>query len=247
MGLFDDTTRQKRDAGQRLAEVVESIEEGGRIAIKPTQRDPMRCAIHAGGRYVCAMERSAIDALAIRTGDAWTREVGEAILTASDLDRARRFALNSLSKRMASKGEMARKLAKRGHAARTVERTIDDLTSAGLLDDAELGASIARSLVNRKPAGRRLIEAKLRQRGIDADTARQAAASAVEARDPLEDAMALAESRLRSVRGLDRVAAERRLFGALARRGFEGEVCREAIGRVVGPDWPTEPEADGVA
>ena len=241
MGLFDDTDRRKANAGERLREVVESIEEGVRISIKPTQRDPLRYAIHAGGRYVCAMERTAIDAINIREGDTWTTDTADAILGASDLDRARRFALNSLSKRMASTSEMARKLARRGHEPPTIERTIEDLTQAGLLNDGELGASVARSMMARKPAGRRLIEAKLRQRGLDADTARAATDSATEGRDPLQDAIALARSKARSLRGVDRATAQRRLLGALARRGFEGDVCWEAIGRVLGRDWDAGP------
>ena len=82
-------------------------------------------------------------------------------------------------------------------------------------------------------AGRRLVEAKLRRDGVSAEIIRAVLDEAFGERDQREDAMELARRQAGTLVRLDRVVAERRLIGRLARRGFDAEVVRECARRAL--------------
>lgn len=223
---------------QRIREAIAGAEVGGRLEIVATKRDAARITVRVAGVYVCAVGGEVVRGLGVRTGDAWSAELAEAVVAAVDADRARASALRRLERRALSRAEVARGLAVRGHSAAVIERTIATLERAGAIDDPALAASVGRSLVARGGAGARLIEVKLRRRGIGADAARAAAESALAGRDVRCDAESIARSRARGMIGrVDRRAAMRCLVGLLGRRGYDGEVCWEVARAVVEEGW----------
>ncbi|MGP1345230.1 MAG: regulatory protein RecX [Phycisphaerales bacterium] len=195
-------------------------------ALTPTKRDPRRIAIRVANRYAGALPADIIESLALRVGTRWTEEADEALRAAIDRDAARRYAIASLSRRAAASGRLAGALARRGHDQRTIAHTIEDLQRLGLIDDHALAESLARSLLSRAPAGQRLIETKLIARGIPAPIARTTAASAASSRDTTGDALECARKKARSLpQRLEPDAARRRIYAALARRGFPPDAC----------------------
>lgn len=198
-------------------------------ALSPTKRDPRRVGVKVGGRYAGALPADLIEALGLKVGMVWTEEADEALRFALERDKARRYAIASVSQRSTSRSRLAQALTRRGHSPAIIETTLNDLAQLGLLDDRNLAESIARSLLARSPSGPRLIEQKLIARGIDRHLAKAVAFSACETRDPLDDAIALAMKKLRSVsRNANAAATQRRLYAALARRGFDAEVSKLA-------------------
>ena len=79
---------------------------------------------------------------------------------------------------------------------------------------------------------RRALKAELRAKGVDGEVAEEAVAL-VDDQDEWEAARRLVQRRLLSLRRVDRVTAERRLVGMLARKGYgsglAGWVVREAL------------------
>ena len=99
-----------------------------------------------------------------------------------------------------------------------------------ILDDRRFAESLVRKQLGSKPAGKRVLVARLRQRGIDPTPANHAAGQALEGRDGLRDAIDLARRRLGTMKpGLDPQLVQCKVFAYLARRGFEPEVCRSAV------------------
>lgn len=127
-----------------------------------------------------------------------------------------------------------------------LERLADDLARKGFLDDRRYAESVAAAEIRRKPAGSRLIETKLRAKRIDAKLAREIASHTVsEDRARREDrgehknaaALELARRKMRTLSNrVDPDTAARRIYGLLARRGFDPDVCREVTRRVVRSD-----------
>ena len=77
--------------------------------------------------------------------------------------------------------------------------------------------------------------AKIRQRGIPAATASEAAEARLKDRDVLADAVDLARRKARVLRpGEDPQVVARKLFAYLARRGFDADVCRAAVAKATG-------------
>ena len=98
--------------------------------------------------------------------------------------------------------------------------------------DETAGDRLAEQLVHshgvRRGKGSGAILQELGRRGVDASVAR----AVVDELDPeteLENARLVAERRARQLTGLDRQTAERRLSAFLARRGYPGDVVREAV------------------
>lgn len=153
---------------------------------------------------------------------------------ASDEDRARGSALSLLAARPYSRADIAGRLTRKGFEADTIERVLDALERVDLLNDRALAGAMVRSELSRKPAGRRLLETKLRQKGVPAEVAADEIRAGLADRDAAADCEALLRRRARSFSDdIEPAAAMRRLLGLAARRGFESDVAREAARSVM--------------
>ncbi|HCT45618.1 MAG TPA: hypothetical protein DF699_10440, partial [Phycisphaerales bacterium] len=116
------------------------------------------------------------------------------------------------------------------YEADAIEWAIERLTELRVLNDEEYARMVVRSQLSRKPAGRRLLSGKLREKGIEQSIIDLVLDEALEERDPLADARKLAQQAARSIS--DRHAPEvrvRRITGRLARRGFDFDVIRRVV------------------
>jgi len=142
--------------------------------------------------------------------------------------RAENVSLHALSRRGVSSHEMEKLLRSRDLDESVVSDEIARLERVGLLDDAELAATLVRSTQERKGLGRGAVTSELRSRGIDPAVIDEALG---ETDDDEEQQRADEWARKRAgyLRGLDRETAERRLNGYLMRRGYRSEVVRRAV------------------
>ena len=166
-----------------------------------------------------------------REGADITEEQLNALLAASQYNRARERALYLLGLRDYACKELEQKLyteATPEIAAAVVER----LREVGLLDDERYAARLARSLSEGKHYPRRRIEQELRRRGVDLLTA-QTAAEELDGED-FEQALALLERKYYNK--LNDPDDRRRVTAALARRGFSYGAIRRAMDALEIPD-----------
>lgn len=149
----------------------------------------------------------------------------------TDESRAHETALRAITKRPLSRAQVAERLARRGFEESVCERVLERLERAGLLDDRALAERLIEEKTRRAPAGRLLLERELEKRGVRPEDASSAIGEAIgDAVDEHDRAMTLARERLASMpAGLDDAARARRLFGLLARRGFDETTAEEAV------------------
>lgn len=179
---------------------------------------------------IAALDPLDVTALGLRIGGAWSDQLSDRVLAAAARFAAHRDAMTILARRAVSRAEMVRKLQRKGHTPALATNIADGLVARGHINDEVFAQHFAESLTRRKPAGKGLIVAKLAQRGIARPAAENAAKQALSGHDQLADARDLAARRLfRMPAKLDGQAVQRRLFGLLARRGFEPEICRRAV------------------
>ncbi len=197
-------------------------------AIKAVRHDPRRVTVHVAGEPAARVWADDIHPLDLSVGLAWEDDVADRVAEAHARCEAARAAVRLISIKPRTQSELVTKLRAKGHTPEHAKAAVERLAASGLIDDDAVARSTAASIIARQPAGARLIEAKLRARGVPQDAARDAARSALADRDPLEDATALARKSARSMAALDRDVAKRRILGRLARRGFDTGVALAA-------------------
>jgi regulatory protein len=147
-------------------------------------------------------------------------------------------ALNLLSYRARSSGELQTRLSGAGFASETVGGVLERLGELGYLDDAEFARNLAEGRA-RRGYGPRKAYADLRHGGVGEEVARAAVDEAFSGTGEAEGASlseggespellaarVAASRRYNPETGSDAVA--RRVYGFLSRRGFTAGVCAE--------------------
>ncbi len=179
------------------------------------------------------------------TGGDPTEPPPDPVLEGPDADPesvARRILLDALTGAARSRQELRQRLTKKQVPDDVAERLLDRFTEVGLVDDEAFARSWVESRQRSRGLARRAIAQELRRKGVADETAR----TVLDELDPAEEeraARALVRKKLRSLHGVDRTTATRRLAGVLARKGYPAglafAVVREELGEL-----EEEPPAD---
>ena len=133
------------------------------------------------------------------------------------------YAYKLLGRRAYTRLGMARKLADKGEPE-NVETVLDRLTESGYLDDRAFAQNYIQSRVANHPSGRRLLETKLRAKGIPMTAIREV----LDKIEPeAEEAVAqnLAKKKAATLKKLEPIARKRRIFQFLINRGFSSSIA----------------------
>jgi len=145
------------------------------------------------------------------------------------------YALNLLTARAYTSSGLRRKLTQKGFEKSQVDETIDRLTENGLLNDAKYAEEFARQRLVVSGASRRRVEQLLASKGISRDVAQSASQKVVEEEEV--DAIAaiekIARKKLLSLGDLEPMIKRRRVFGLLARKGYELEDINQVLSRIL--------------
>ena len=145
------------------------------------------------------------------------------------------YALNLLAARAYTVRDIRRKMSQKGFVADEADAAVDRLVSSGLLDDARYAAEFARQRLVVGGASVRRVEQLLAAKGISRDLAKQATAQVAseEDVDTLVYMERLARKKLRSMGDLALPVRRRRLFGFLARKGYELDDIKQVVARIL--------------
>ena len=152
----------------------------------------------------------------------------------TELQAALAAAYKILAKRALSEKALRERLVKKKIPARTIDRAVKELTETRLLSDQALAENMAQSRVKDRLLGNFRIEQDMIQRGIPREMVQKAVRQAAdEADSPTEEERAFQalKKRAAQIRLKDPEALKRRLFGYLARRGFDPETIQSALER----------------
>jgi regulatory protein len=145
------------------------------------------------------------------------------------------YALKLLTARSYTARSLLRKLTQKGIALEEARAVLDRLEASGLVNDAKFAEQYARSKVLTSGASKRRVVQDLRRKGIAEPLANAAIAKVFE--DEQIDATVLAEKaarkKLAQMGDLEPLVLRRRLFGFLARRGYELDDIKRAVSKVL--------------
>jgi regulatory protein len=145
------------------------------------------------------------------------------------------YALNLLSARPYATSALHRKLIQKHYSAADADDAIRRLVDNGLLNDAKYAEQYARSKILTTGASKRRLQQDLYRKGIKGDVATNAITSVIEQEEIDTDALLerVAKKKLNQLGDLEPLVLRRRLFAFLARRGYDVDQIKAAVGRLV--------------
>jgi regulatory protein len=210
-----------------MAKVTRLAAVNGKPAVK----------IHLDGAYWTTLPASLVVDEDLHLGSAVDEARRVRLEQQRDTAAALSYAIRSLDFRMASRGQLRDRLARKGHDDATIQRTLDRCEELGALNDRVLAATRARRF---RDAGQAPFstQQRLRKQGFgDADIS--AAIEEVYADfDEEAEARRLLEARPSTA------TSRSRAYGFLARRGFSPQLAGRLASEVAGEAEKTKPPAD---
>ncbi|UYV13118.1 MAG: recombination regulator RecX [Phycisphaera sp.] len=169
------------------------------------------------------------------SGDPWTPAIQERVRQVLAEAGARIAAGRLLRVRPRSSAELRERLGKR-FPKEAVDRAVDALVRSGAVDDARLADDLAEQLGGVKPHGREAIRDRLERAKLGAEMLEEALDAHAPSTGEGQRAVDAARAQLKRLQALSLTpeAMRRRMFGVLARRGFDAETAAEAIEQVLG-------------
>ncbi len=212
---------------------------GGVItAVGRSATAPDEVTIKVGKRSAGRLDERTAARLRIAPGVEWSGELRDLVAHAMMLAKARQWAIRAVSDRAMTRSMLVTKLRIRGLESAQALRIAEEMAEKGMIDERRFAQGVVLSDIARRGKGKRMMVNRLRAKGIDARMAGEVVERVTEDEgyDPRAAALDLARRKARSMQRLDREARQRRLYGVLARRGFDAELCRDVIRQVLGRD-----------
>jgi regulatory protein len=156
-------------------------------------------------------------------------------------------ALDMLEARARAVTELRRLLIKKGEPPEDVDAAIERLRTTGLLDDANFARQLTRSKALGGGHSRRRIQQELAKRGVAREVSNEAVEEVFED-EGIDEAATIervARKKLRTLGGVDLATQKRRLFGFLARRGYNSDAIARVLRVVLTPTDDENDEASG--
>lgn len=141
---------------------------------------------------------------------------------------ATKIAVDALSRRARSRGELAEILKKKLVPEDVIERLLDRLVAQKLIDDLAFAQEWSQLRHRSKGLSRRVLSQELRKKSISPELIDQVL-SDISREDEVLVARELVSKKLRSLTRFDESVKYRRLHSLLARKGYSSSVIAQAI------------------
>jgi regulatory protein len=202
-------------------------------ALETDPRRPGAVRLEIDGNRFGAVAREVVSAEGLAVGRELDAALHERLSAAADIEAAYRTVLRALEVRSYAKGDLIRRLQRKGHAPAAVEAAIERASDQGLLDDGSFARHYVESRAARGRGPSRLIR-DLLSMSVDRSLIERAlVAHWPEGSDRTVVPLALAQKRAAQLGSLPRQTKRRRVVAYLARRGFTGRDITELVDKVV--------------
>ena len=197
----------------------------------PRQPDRIRLEIDGVRFGTIAGEVARSENLA--TGRIVDPDLQERLTRAADVEAAFRTVLRALEVRSFARGDLARRMLRKGHQRHAIESALERAAGLGLLDDAAFARNYVQTRSARGRGPVRLMRDLLCM-GVDRPLIELAiAAEWTEDTDRTAMPLALAQKRASQLKSLPRQTRRRRVVAYLARRGFSGRDITDIVDQVL--------------
>ncbi len=199
--------------------------------IEQQKRDKNRYNFFVDGEYMFALFDDTILKYGLRKGDTLDDRKIREMKEYDDYNYGKRVAYNYLAYRQRSRKEIERKLKTKKISVKVTEKVIKWLEDLKYINDEEFAKHFIESKVQRKPIGRRMVERKLFQSGIEKETIQKAVTENYTPEMELEKADELIEKYIKKLRYKDEFDKKNKCFKYLAGRGFEFDIVEQIVNK----------------
>ena len=190
------------------------------------ERNKERVSVYIDGEFAFGL--TMIEALKLRKGQQLSETEIARLQALDEIEVAHEAALNFLSYRPRSTHEVRRRLEERKFSPQAVEKALERLQNAGLLDDEAFSSYWIENREQFGPRSIRALRQELRQKGVPDSII----AAALDGLDEEDAAYRAASHQARHLTGLDRQAFRKKVGDFLTRRGFSYAVSRDVTNRL---------------
>jgi regulatory protein len=196
-------------------------------ALKAQVKNKNRVNVYLDGEFAFGLVL--IEAIRLKVGQTLTEADVDRLKNADNYEKAYEKTLNFLSFRQRSESEIRKYLKKKEQPEDHIDRIVERLRNAGLIDDKAFAGMWVENRAAFKPKGKRALKAELRAKGVPAAEIE----AALENVDETQAAQQLAGSRAAKIMKskLTKMEFKKKLFDFLARRGFGYETISDAVER----------------
>jgi len=201
------------------------------------KKRPGRKNVYVDGKFFAGVSTETLMRLALRTGDEVGPDQVAILKKTEEIFSAKNAALRFLGPRPRTVSEIRNKLREKEFGDEEINRTIADLTEAGLLNDTEFARSFIRNALAIRPVGALVLKRKLLLLGIDKPTVDEAVNQLLEPGNEEETALKAARRFLKTATGhhqaVDKRKLRQKLTGFLGRRGYAWGTIEPVIKKVL--------------
>ncbi len=216
------------------------------LSVRPSLRDPSVCKVDIDGAGTYRLDAETVRALGLTEGCEVDEALVAGIAGAATRLHGKTIALRLLQRRLRSRSELEAALRRRGVPREAVIAVLGDLGRDGWIDDARFARAWVRDRLALRPCGRRRLRAELLAHGVAAPVADEAVRELLSGDAEAELALEQARARWGRLRGVEPIAARRRLAGWLQRRGYAPDVIARTL-RLLSPALSDRPDVDPAA
>lgn len=201
--------------------------------IEPQKKNPNRRNIYLDGEFAVGVGAETLLRFGLRTGDELSPDTLKAIENAEEQSGAKHAALRFLAHRHRTRKEIRDRLREKEFGEEEINRAIDDLERAGLVNDAAFARMFARDQLALKPTGTILLKRKLLLLGVSKEIVDSTLAEVLQNVDQHEDVIRAGEKFLRKSLAINPDQDTPRLRSKLTRylggRGFDWDMIEDAV------------------
>ena len=192
--------------------------------LEPQKKKPQRINVYLDGEFAFGISRATAPWLA--EGNQLSQQKINDLQEKDQFEGAYQRAINFLSYRVRSEKEIRQNLTKHDVPEDIIERVVDRLRGASLVNDWDFASQWVENRVQFKPRGKRALSSELFQKGIGNEIIEDVLAEL----DEEELAYACARSRITKFTVMEKKAFQKKLSGLLTRRGFPYHVTKDVVG-----------------
>ncbi|HGJ65931.1 TPA: regulatory protein RecX [bacterium] len=201
--------------------------------LKTQEKHPSRLSIYLDGRYYCGISEEVALKYKLKKGMEIDENNLKDMIHDDELQKAKKYVYNLLSRRMYSSKEVRNKLTEQGYTDDVIDQAISTIEGFGYIDDKTFAEEWVLSRKHNKPKGKIVLRRELAQKGINKEIIGEVLEEFIDDLDQLDTAVKLAQKKMLSYKNDDKISARRKLQSFLVRRGFDFDTIRKVVDKVL--------------